>query len=246
MFYDQWAQVAQRHCFALAYPIGITDPAVADTPCFNFPAGRNGAPSSCCCERKRVPLEPDETQDLLVMRNMIHDIILAKRVQTLSNDTAEIDPTRVYMTGHSNGCLASLAMGAVHSDLVAAVCCHSGDSYTPFAPDYKPVPTWIGLGLRDRSFPRQRIERTMSEYGNAHNCSAVATIEVGMEGDTETTYFDCAEDANVTLLTVVEGGHIPFLTIGVPPVALDTTEMAYQFCSGFRKEAVPDGLRLRF
>lgn len=242
VFYDQWAQVAQRHCFALAYPIGITDPAVSDYPCFQFPGGLKD--SSCCCARENKRLKANEVQDDdKVIRDMIHDIILAERIQDLSNHTAEVDSTRLYMTGHSNGCIGSLAMGAIHSDLVAAVCCHSGSWFTPMPPTYNPVPTWIAEGLEDTALPYQWVEETVQARVKAHNCSAVVDTEVGTEGDFITSYFDCMGDANITLLTLAKSDHLPFLNIGVPPLGLDTTEMAYQFCSGFRKDSVPDSLR---
>jgi hypothetical protein len=52
-----------------------------------------------------------ETDDLRVIHDIIHDIVLNGRLDVLSNQMAEVDPTHIYMGGHSNGCTGSLATG---------------------------------------------------------------------------------------------------------------------------------------
>ena len=53
------------------------------------------------------------------------------------------------MAGHSNGCVAFIAMVTVHSDLVVGVCCYSGMAQASFPPSYQPTPMWVAHGTLD-------------------------------------------------------------------------------------------------
>eukprot|EP00536_Pseudo-nitzschia_multiseries_P013208 jgi/Psemu1/309695/fgenesh1_kg.547_\ len=44
-------------------------------------------------------------------------------------------------------------MAALHSDVVAAVCCHAGTLLTPIPEDYSPVPVWMVHGASDDVVP---------------------------------------------------------------------------------------------
>jgi len=55
--------------------------------------------------------------------------------------------------------MASLTMAAMHSDAIAAVCCHAGSVITPFpkggddGSSYDPVPVWLAHGMNDPIVP---------------------------------------------------------------------------------------------
>jgi poly(3-hydroxybutyrate) depolymerase len=250
-YFDRWTETAVRHCFAVAYPIGVTDPDVSDYPCYSVPGGRNVndvfTTNDCCCSKDGGSLDPGETQDLVVIHNMVQDIVFQKRVDLLTNNTAQMDETRVYMAGHSNGCLAALGMGAVFSDLVAAVCCHAAGSFVRVPPNYDPIPTWIAQGVKDATIWYQFARETTQTYGWIHQCLNETETDVANGTGVEYTQYNCTNNASVTLLLLNESGHIPFLSLweyseGASPTTIDTTEMAWQFCSSYSKDEVPPSL----
>lgn len=53
------------------------------------------------------------------------------------------------MGGHSNGCIAAIGMGTLHSDFVAGVGCHSGTTIAPFPNNYNPTPMFLIHGTAD-------------------------------------------------------------------------------------------------
>lgn len=105
-------------------------------------AGEPVLGTNCCCSRNDGTefLTYDETRDLEFLHTAL--VGVANFFDDNDVDGITIDKTRIYMAGHSNGCVASMAMAAQASDLVAAVCCHAGSLFTQFAEDYTPVPVW--------------------------------------------------------------------------------------------------------
>jgi hypothetical protein len=58
---------------------------------------------------------------------------------------------------------------------------------------------------------------------------------------------ECTDGADVSLLALYESGHTPFynedqsfLDEGETPTTLDTTQLAWEFCSQFEKAVEPD------
>jgi poly(3-hydroxybutyrate) depolymerase len=253
-YYDRWTETALRHCFAVFYPIGVTDPNVADDPCMSVPGGRiiNGFFSTldCCCTKNNRRVDPIQTQDVSVLFRMVQDIAFEKRIDALSNGTASLDETRIYMGGHSNGCVAALAMGAIFSNLVAAVCCHAGGGFTQLATNYNPVPTWLAQGMKDDRIWYQFAQDTYRSYGWVHSCENETSVMVENKTAVEYTRYNCNNNATVKLFLLNESGHIPFMngfeiSEGASQTTVDTTEMAWQFCSNFSKEEIPVSLLSR-
>jgi poly(3-hydroxybutyrate) depolymerase len=258
-FYDRWAETAVKHCFAVFWPIGVTDPEVADNACFNIPGGRalkSGlfVTEPCCCMKDDVPVLDSKDlaeSDLLAVKNMILDIFLENRLDNQSNGNATMDATRVYMGGHSNGCMGALGMGAVYSDIVTAVCCHAGTLLTQPTATYTPIPTWIVHGKLDDMIWPQLGEETWSFYGKDLNSCLTTNTVTSMEGGgyVVQSHENCMNNATVTLVSLSQGGHNPFLhafewSPGAISTTIDTTEMAWEFCSLYAKEATPLGSML--
>jgi poly(3-hydroxybutyrate) depolymerase len=252
-FFDQWIKTAARNCFALALPIGVTDPDVADLPCMTFPGGRsvNGGmftTNTCCCSKDHRVLEPSETLDMIFIRNVVQDIAFEKRVDSLSsNGAAQLDGTRVYMTGHSNGCVAALAMGALYSNLVAAIACHAAGSFVDFPSYYDPVPTMLVQGMKDDTIWYQFARDTALTLASAHACKEDTATLVYNGTGVEYLYQNCKNNASVNFLLLNESGHIPFLNAfevseGASQTTVDTTERAWQFCSNYTKDEMPKAL----
>ena len=147
-----------------------------------------------------------------------------------------IDRSRVYMAGHSNGCMASLTMAALHSDVVAAVCCHAGTLLTPFESvsdystpssntnNYSPVPVWMVHGMKDTTVPFNgstlldfapfgsigfwSTEDVMNYIANKNDCDEYEVNET-----VDTTFYkrtNCTNNADVELVALLELGHFPY------------------------------------
>ena len=254
-FHDLWIQTAVSHCFAVAFPVGVTDPEVADNPCMTFPGGRSVSggmftTNDCCCFKGDRALEPSETLDMIFIRNVVQDISSEKRVDELSrmlSGTAQLDGTRIYMTGHSNGCAAALAMGALYSNLVAAVACHSGGSFADFPSYYDPVPTFLVQGMKDDVNWYQFASDTARTVATVHDCKTETATLVHNGTGVEHAFQDCKSDASVKLLLLNESGNLPFLnafesSVGASRTRIDTTKMAWEFCSNYSKSEIPKAL----
>jgi len=161
--------------------------------CFNVPGlltNENGVttPPCCCIDKLEVAIPPEEPNDPLFLKMVIDSVVesFEKESRTITTTTTNptttssvdgeassttsstattvsIDRSRVYMAGHSNGCIASLAMAALYSDVVAAVCCHAGTLLTPFPSEddddntYMPVPVWMAHGMKDTVIPYEGV-----------------------------------------------------------------------------------------
>ena len=252
--YDRWAETAIAHCFSVVWPVGVTDPEVADDSCFHVPGGRTlltglFVTQSCCCAKQGQGLNDTATFDHLVLKTMVQDIVWNKRVDQQSNGTASMDATRVYMAGHSNGCMAALSMGAMHSDIVTAVCCHAGGLVTKPLDTYTPIPTWIVSGQRDTAVWPQFVEDTWNYYGSyRHNCSSLDKVTPLQQGiGIQYSHENCTNNATVIWVSLNESGHIPFynafeVSPGASKTTIDTTAMAWEFCSSYAKEEIPQEL----
>lgn len=222
----------------------------------------------CCCSEPGIietsSFDPSLTDDLRFLRQTAAAVVRDVPVMT-SNQTA-IDTKRIYFAGHSNGCMISLAMAAVHSDLVAAVGCHAGTMLTPFAQDYIPTPIWMVIGTADPlvsynggsnhwwNWMYPSSATMFSLFATANQCNFTATQVIDpAPGSNANTYSmfegtSCKDDANVVLLALDDVGHNPYLddnSEDVPngigqPVTLDTTQMAWDFVKTHSLKDVPN------
>jgi len=251
-------------------------------------------PAPCCC---RVPgaeydgmdttnvtsimasTEPNdslEPNDPLFLKMAIDSVVESFITTNTSTNTNEeeplfsIDRNRVYMAGHSNGCMTSLAMAALYSDTIAAVCCHAGALITPFPLDYTPVPIWMAHGMKDDTIPYNgsfyvddpqlrklgflSIDQTMEYLSNQNGC----TKETEMDLETNETGIigklyqrkGCKNNANVEIVALTNTIHMPYqvplefgLMMGANPetfAPIDTTALAWEFCSSFVKNLAGD------
>jgi poly(3-hydroxybutyrate) depolymerase len=265
--YDRWAETSMKNCFAIFWPIGITNSAISDNTCFHIPGGRDVVSTlyvtePCCCHQGGNMLDNNATLDLLVVKTMIQDIFTEKRMEQQSNGVATMDAKRIYMAGHANGCMGALGMGVTYSDVVAAVCCHSGALLTPIPETYHPIPTWIVYGKLDHVVWPQLVEETATHYQYVHNCScetdSVTTTTTQLDGGVMHSYCCCHDDddetcihnaTTTTMMTLValdHSGHFPFYRAsesspGAKMTEMDTTQMAWEFCSSHVKDHVPQG-----
>ena len=147
-------------------------------------------------------------------------------------------------------------MAAIHSDLVAAVCCHAGIAQSAFAPSYQPTPMWIVHGENDRVLPYRGSRaggfRKYSSFGalatheilaEANGCQTSTIVESQSDESTTYTSDDCANDAVVELVSLEGVGHFPYGN-NAGGTQIDTTQLAWDFCSGYALDVEPPELRV--
>jgi len=271
-FYTGWAQKATEECFVVVWPLGTIDPEIADQSCFSAEGGitdifepeSGKETSACCCEKggDGQLVDPGDLADPTFLRVIAAEVVANHRV----------DPKRVYMGGHSNGCSLSTTMAAQHSDIVAAVCCHAGFPVTPVAEDYEPVPTWLAHGQKDTTIPYNGIfipknvfngdkdfwlmsaPGAAKYFAKQNGCNLEEGATSSVETGSRTRYSNGCS-APVELITIPTAGHRPFIRY-VPWVRqlqnnpdipmdtlVDTTAWAWDFCSAHAKDEVPKAFR---
>lgn len=269
--YTGWKQRAEDECFVVMWPGGTSDGQFL-VPCFNIPGflrsedrgtegGNNVITAPCCCYEASFGLPTADPDDPLFLKTAI-DSVIESFEPTTTNDASEstslisIDRNRVYMAGHSNGCMASLSMAALYSDTIAAVCCHSGALLTPFPEDYGPVPIWLAHGMKDNTLPFEgstlidiplfggplgfwSMGDTMDYLSKQNDCSEEEEIDIigDKENENVGTVFrrtNCRDNATVELVALFEADHFPFQdSFGglLTGTSIDTTALAWEFCS---------------
>lgn len=242
--YSGWISKADEHCFVIVLPSGnIERPATLDSDkaCFSVPTGltkNNGeAAAPCCCAYENEWTDSDFTEDTKFLRNVavtaIQDVIPKE-----TSNKVTIDSKRIYMAGHSNGCIASMSMAASHSDLVAAVCCHAGVAQTSFPTSYLATPTWVVHGKMDfvTSFygkPKALSAlETHDIIADANGCKERKEVDLNHSKNDGMRYISdgCDNDATVELVALNGIGHFPYLQSD-EGLHVDTTQLAWDFCS---------------
>lgn len=106
-----------------------------------FPEGASGSwNAGTCC----MPGSRDGVDDLAFLDEVI----------ALSRTRALIDPTRISLTGGSNGAMMALRYACERPEVVASVAVVAGPLVAPCAPEL-PVPVLVLHGARDRVVPLQ-------------------------------------------------------------------------------------------
>jgi len=256
--YTGWMEKAEEECLVVVWPIGNVNDNYATQGCWNLPGFLEGdgdvMTSPCCCFEFPDMSTSKYPDDQLFLRMAIDSVV--ESFDAKPEKTIAIDKSRVYMAGHSNGCMTSLAMAATHSDVVAAVCCHAGALITPFPQNYSPVPIWMAHGVKDEIIPFEgevaldlgllgklgfwSFEDTMNYIADLNGCEE-EMVETTNLGEIGTAYkrTNCTNSADVESVILYNSGHNPYL----PPTnssfaeeldaAVDTTAMAWEFCSSY-------------
>ena len=235
---------------------GRTDPEIADDTCWGLPGGLTDASGNvakqCCCF---VDDEPTVNDDATFLRN-----VAATVVQSMPTDTsgeATIDATRIYMAGHSNGCMASIAMATLNSDVVAAVGCHAGAAIAPFPDEYTATPIMMIHGTLDEDVSYNGSDLYLSTstayslIADANGCNANSEMrKEDASTNNYTTYTSslCTDNSTVVLVALDDVGHNPYegfenvapLEEGTVPTKIDTTQIAWEFVSAHSSTVAPE------
>ncbi len=285
--YTGWMEKAEEECIVVMWPNGnehVMMPRCFNTPGFLTSADIQDSSSSssssvtsssttsttssdendddndvtampCCCLDDTTFLPQNEAVDPLFLKMAIDTVI-----EQQSQQDVTVDTNRIYMAGHSNGCMMSLAMAALYSDTIAAVACHAGAVLTPFPEDeYTPVPIMMIQGMKDDIVPYNGrtmfdlpgmgplgflpVNGTMNYLGVQNECTEEDYEDVfdekGIVGRTFKKT-NCKDQANIEVVALFDAGHNPYSSeTFADRTTVDTTAMAWDFVSMYSKGQEP-------
>lgn len=154
-----------------------------------------------------------------------------------NNNEYNIDPERVYMAGHSNGCAMAQRMGIAKPEWVAAIGCHSlyltSDVTETLDP---PVPMIEIHGSQDWIVPYDGWSvygaiANLERWKYLNGCDDIRNTTEEMAYST-VTYESCNAGSKVSLITLEGVGHLPYKGSNT---GVDTTAMALDFVMQFTK-----------
>ncbi len=180
-------------------------------------------------------------------------------IDTLESEY-NIDPTRIYVNGHSMGGGMSHVLACALADRVAAVGSVAGAFSYPeeLCNPSRPVPFIAFHGTQDMTVAYDNkmtsaygpaypsIPSFMEDWSKRNHCAGSA--ELPLEGDVSITrYTRCDQNAEVILYSIVGGGHTwpgdtsdLYESLGYTTQQIDATRLMWQF---FKEHPLqPDGL----
>lgn len=157
--------------------------------------------------------------------------------------TQRVDPSRVYVVGHSNGGFMAHRLACEHADQVAVIASLAGamDADADCEPS-EPVSVLQVHGEADDSILYDGGEingslytsavETIAQWRRADDCagdgrsSAPFDADADVVGDelTPTVWTGCRGDTEVALWTIANGGHVPALTPAFSAALFDWLE----------------------
>jgi polyhydroxybutyrate depolymerase len=221
----QWNKVADEHGFIVVYPSGTT-----------LRGGGTGVLP------KLWLLRPEA--DLLANVRFISELI-----DTLGA-AYNIDTTRIYANGFSNGGAMTFALSCRLSHRIAAVgTVSAAQDQQPWSwcADSRPMPLINFHGTADlvpynggrvwaspKPFPSVRT--WTADWARRNRCGPNPLDSVVAADVTRTEYTNCADDADVVLYTIQGGGHqwpggkpLPKWLVGPTTSSIDATSLMWAF-----------------
>ena len=192
----------------------------------------NGVPG------KNLPTDPDENQAwnagwccAHASRDNIDDVGFITRVIEMTIEQENINSSRIYASGWSNGCAMVQRLAMEMSHVFAAVGCMSHYLITDYVDDYSPIPIMEVHGFLDNvvlyetsllslpwaedmwtnpeSVDTGAIEN-MHEWASYNQCTdSMKTFETN-EFFTIQGFDECENDAIVRLMTIFAAQHNPY------------------------------------
>lgn len=135
-----------------------------------------------------------------------------------------IDPSRIYLSGYSNGGMMSYRLACEHGELFAGIAVISGAlNFSPCTPTV-PLSVLIVHGTADLTVPYnggETNDRTAARFGQWLNTSVEYATNFWVEHDdcdtdavvteleptTTDTYSGCTDGAEIEVVTIAEGTH---------------------------------------
>ena len=262
-----WKKIAEKECLVMMWPSGTSYSLKSghwniqgglQSEDYGTEGGNNVTTASCCFNFRFDPTEgPDDPSFLKKAIDHLVDAVSKK-----DEFPVVVDESRIYMTGHSNGGIAVLAMAALYSDTIAAAAVFAGMLGTPFAENYSGVPIWMVHGTDDNNYPYEGIptffcppgpgiifkptpnvgvwsmDQTVEYLSKQNQCSGKNVTRT--TGGNITRFVECEQGASVELLTLDGVGHRPYNFPIIGQTKLPTTQMAWEFLNSHSKSATTD------
>ncbi len=235
---SQWNTVADRHGFIVVYPSGA----------------RGSGPRAW-----RVTSERGRSKDVRFISELIDTVEAAYN----------IDPTRIYANGLSNGGEMSFVLSCALSDRIAAVGMVAAAHMLPWSwcTDPRAVPMISFHGTADRQVPYRggtswayngvfpNVPIWTESWARRNRCSLDAIDSAVAADVTRRLYTSCADDADVVLYTIRDGGHtwpsgkpLPEWWVGPTSRGVDASDQMWTFFREHRlrtaQTAAAEGLGL--
>jgi len=175
-----------------------------------------------------------------------------------------IDTTRVYANGLSNGGGMSFVLSCTLSDRIAAVGMVGAAHLLPFSwcTDHRPVPMIAFHGTADSAVPYKggfswvapdrfpSIPAFTANWARRNGCGTNPVDSVVAADVTRREYTNCADDAAVVLYTIKGGGHtwpggqpLPEWFVGPTSNGVDATRQMWAFFRQHPLRALPTAAR---
>ena len=224
---SQWNKAADEHGFIVVYP-----------------AGTGTGLKTWFMEGARTPSRMPDVR-------FISDLI----------DTMEaaynIDPTRIYANGVSNGGGMAFVLSCTLSHRIAAVGAVAAAQSLPWrwCTDQRPVPMIAFHGTADRITPYDggkvwiapapfpSVPAWAANWARRNRCGPTPVESSAATDVTRVEYKNCADDAAVVLYTIQGGGHswpggkpMPEWIVGPTSNSIDATSLMWAF---FREHRLP-------
>jgi len=222
---SQWNEMADEQGFIVVYPSGT-----------GFPL------------RWRVSEDPAYPGGQEKEIAFISDLI-----DTLA-DEFNIDSSRIYANGLSNGGGMSLLLACQLSDRITAVGGVAGAYLFDLGNcrPQRPVPAIFFHGKSDQivpynggpserfDIPFPKIPEFVNLYGQKNGCDSLPTIVMDTGNVGGILYGDCMGNADVVFYTIADGGHtwpggspLPERITGKTSQEIDATQLMWEFFQGF-------------
>lgn len=190
-----------------------------------WPQGTNNSwNSGTCCGIART----QGVDDVAFIRTLVATIVAEQN----------IDTNRIYVTGLSNGCSMSQRLAMEASDLFAAAACMAFYLLVPQSDAYSPIPVMEIHGTADYTVPyNPTAGENFAVWASYNGCTGSPVVtqlsdSASAETGTKQTYLNCTNNAQVSLVTIDDGGHVLYKGYGT---SFDTSVIAWEFLSAFSK-----------
>jgi polyhydroxybutyrate depolymerase len=174
-------------------------------------------------------------------RSGVDDSGYLRQVIETVKATYAVDPTRVYLVGHSNGGFMAYRMACDHADEITAVVSLAGAA-TADPAQCKPArpvsvlqihgtadPTINVKGGKNGVYPYPSAADTVALWRRLDGCADQPSaaekldLEAALDGaeTTKTAYTSCRAGTRVAFWTIAGGKHVPLLSAGFAPAITD-------------------------
>jgi polyhydroxybutyrate depolymerase len=181
---------------------------------------------------------------------LMSDVTFISALISRLEATHNIDPTRIYANGFSNGGGMAFVLSCTVSDRIAAVGMVGAAQLLPFdwCTDRRPVPMIAFHGTADKAAPYNGgtswvapdafpdVRAWTRSWARRNRCAPDPVDSAVADDVIRRAYTNCAGDAAVALYTIQGGGHtwpggkaLPEWFVGPTSRSIDATRLMWEF-----------------